>query len=89
MHLLYFIRLFLPSALSILGKNFQQTKILKYVFFFFFFFFLIFPDKKGHPRWFLCCSSSLFVRLWFHIITKTRLFKYIENLTTKKGKLSD
>ena len=37
------------------------------------------PDQSTHPR-------SL---IRANIITKTRLFKYTENFTTKKGKFSD
>ena len=31
----------------------------------------------------------IYYRVHFTIITKARLFKYIENFTTKKGKFSD
>ena len=35
------------------------------------------------------CKNDLTALLSSHSITKTRLFKYIENFTTKKGKISD
>ena len=35
------------------------------------------------------CQLKLFIRGNMYLITKTRLFKYIENLTTKNWKFSD
>ena len=68
--------------------------------FFFFVCFLFCFFLLTVPRRFLCCSSSLFLHRWSHfvefvlslyflLITKTRLFKYIENFATKTGKFSD
>ena len=71
-----------------------------FFFFFFFFFFSYFPQKIDMTLYTncLCMKCKIlnygknkkifqFVVCWH--ITKTRLFKYIENFTTKEGKFSD
>ena len=67
--------------------------IVKAFFFFFFFFFLILSKKIYF--YFLWIIDVLLKILWTYIyvkmvfITKTRLFKYIENFTSKNWKFSD
>ena len=54
-----------------------------FFFFFFFFFFLIFLYSSFIIYIYCVCFVNLFI-----FITKTRLFKYIENFTTKNEKIS-
>ena len=46
------------------------------------------PDDHMHP-YSLIWTSSLRRHKLQYLITKTRLFKYIENFTTKKWKFAD